>query len=256
MPGAPVHCYAAKGERTSPLFAEAFAKGCDGTVVSDGQLRPGPVALFGSAKLWQQLRQAQAEGRTWYYGDHAFFGRMTYYRIARDAFHYDGRPDGVPVERKRLRRLALRPAAWRRGGRHVLVCPPDQAFAACHGFDADLWLSNTLAELGCHTDRELRVRERSARRPLAEDLAGCWALVTHSSNAAVEAAMAGVPPFVTAPCGARWVAGGALNDIERPRLAEDREDWAARLASHQWTLGEIASGLAWQALRAAGEERA
>lgn len=246
----PVSCYAVNLERTSPLFAAAFAQGAGGQVVTDGRLRPGPMALFGSPRLLPQLRQVQAEGRPWFYGDHAFFGRMTFFRVARGAYHYDGAPDGIPIERRRVARLGLRPAPWRRGGRHILLCPPDAAFASYRGFDEALWLDNVLDELARHSDREIRIRDRHARRPLADDLRDCWALVTHSSNAAVEAAMAGVPVFVTAPCGAWWIAGGPLDRIEQPRLPDDREEWAARLASHQWTLGELASGQAWAALAA------
>lgn len=247
----PVTCYAVAGELTSPRFAAAFARGAGGVVAGDGRLRPGPVALFGSPKLLDLLRQAQHEGRDWYYGDHAFFGRMLYYRIAVNAWHYDGAPDSIEAEPRRLARLKVKIQPWRRGGGHVLLCPPDARFAAYRGFDAALWLGNVLETLGRHTDREIRIRERTASTPLAQDLVDCWALVTHSSNAAVEAALAGVPVFVTAPCGARWVSSGPLERIERPLRPSDREAWAARLASHQWTLDEIASGKAYAKLRLA-----
>jgi hypothetical protein len=252
--GRPVYCYAVPSELTSPRFAAAFAKGCGGVVVEDGSLRPGPLALFGSPKLMPQLHQAAHEGRDWYYGDHAFFGRMIYYRVARGTYHYDGSPDAVEVDRGRAARLGIEVRPWRRSGRHVLVCPPDAALASYRGFNSALWLDNVLAELQAATDREIRVRDRSlarmgARRSLADDLADCWALVTHSSNAAVEAAVMGIPVFVTAPCGASWVASGLLDRIEYPRKPDDREEWVDRLAAHQWTMGEIASGQAWAALR-------
>ena len=81
---APV-CYSVPNEYTSPRFCAAFAAGCGGTVTSSHKLRPGPVALFGSAKLWPLLKQAQAAGREWLYGDHGYFGRYRYYRITRNA---------------------------------------------------------------------------------------------------------------------------------------------------------------------------
>lgn len=248
-----VTCYAVPGERTSPRWCEAFALGCGGRVVTDARLRPGGVALFGSPKLHDCLRQAQAEARPLYYGDHAFFRRFQYYRIARDRVAHDGLPDGGPVDYDRLARLDIEIRPWRRGGAHILLCPPDRVYARREGFCAVAWERNITAELRRHTDRPIRVRYREGaeRNPvaLADDLSGAWALVTHQSNAAVEALVLGYPVFVTGLCAARAMAETDLARIESPRRPRDRERWAALLASRQWTFEEIAAGTAWRVLR-------
>lgn len=242
--------YVARGERTSPKWCAAFAAGCGGDMATDGKLRPGPVALFGSPKLWPPLLQAQAEGRDWYYGDHGFFGRGTYYRIAKNAYQHDGAPDGDEVDYARLERLQLAIAPWQKSGRHVLVCPPDERFAKLHGFKAAIWTKNVIETLKRHTDRPIILRPRlGTRAPLAVALSDCWALVTYSSNAAVEAVLAGVPVFCTARCGASYMARTDLSRIEDPLMLEGREKWAATLAANQWTLEEIEAGMAWERLR-------
>ena len=61
--------YSTPAFRTPPIWCAAFAAGCGGRVQEGGPLRPGPVAMFGSPGLWPILRQAQAAGRGWVYGD-------------------------------------------------------------------------------------------------------------------------------------------------------------------------------------------
>ena len=242
-PAAP-NVYAVRRERTSPRFARAFARGCGGQVCTE--YRPGAWAGFGSDKVWQGLTETRAAGHDWWYGDHAYFGRFQFYRVTKNAFQHTGLGQGDAVRMKALD-LEIRP--WQRAGRHVLVCPPDHEWAALMGFDAAEWLAAQLQTLRAHTGREIRVRQRAAatRTPLAADLQDCWALVTHASNAAVEALLAGVPVFATDPhCAARAMGSGELADIERPVYPDGREQWAAVLAANQWTLQEIAEGQCWR----------
>ena len=80
-------------------------------------------------------------------------------------------------------------------------------------------------------------------RPLATDLEDAWCVVTHSSTAAVEAVIAGVPVFVEPTCAAAPVGRTDL-DIENPVYPE-REPWVAALARRQWSREEVSSGKAW-----------
>jgi hypothetical protein len=88
-------------------------------------------------------------------------------------------------------------------------------------------------------------------KPLSADLVGAWALVTHSSNAAVEALLEGVPVFCTAPCAAYRMGRPDVAAIEAPALPDDREQWAWNLARAQWTLAEMKSGECWRDLQRA-----
>lgn len=238
--------YAVGGERTSPRWCRAFAAGCGGEMAADGALRPGAAALFGSPVLWPLFARVRAEGRDYFYGDHGYFGRGRYYRVTRNALQHDGSGQANAV---RLDALGVAIEPWRKGGRHVLVCPPDEAFARLMGFSAAGWLAETQAALARHSDRPVVVRERARARgprPLEADLADCWALVTYTSNAAVEAVLAGVPVFCEAACAAARMGLDDLARIEKPRRPRGRRQWACNLAANQWTLDEIASGRCWK----------
>jgi hypothetical protein len=247
--------YVARGELTSPKWCRAFAAGCGGDLVDHTHLvdLTRPMALFGSVKLWDSFTLVRCLGHEFYYGDHAYFRRFEFYRVTRNALMHDG-TSGEP-DYARLRALGVKIRPWRPGGRHVLVCPPDKAFGVLHGFDADVWLADVLEQLAAATDRPIRVRTRlgaeTRPRSLLDDLRGCHALVTYTSNAAVEALLEGVPVICTAQCSASAMGISDPGEIESVTRPDGREAWAARLAANQWTLAEIAQGDCWRAI---GEE--
>jgi len=251
--------YYAPDELTSPKFAYAFAKGCGGCMTtadvlpehlqSQGNpLDPAPVALFGSPSQWPLLRAAQATGRDWYYGDHAYFRRKKFYRITKNAYQHDGTGDAGP-ERFRVFVRPVQP--WRVAGAHVLICPNSPVHFALHGLDHDAWLAQAVATLRSATDRPLRLRWKRGNRTLIdEDLRGAWACVVYSSAAALDALIAGVPVFVLAPFAAAYRMGlQDLTRIESPFYPDGREPFLWNLAAQQWTLPEIYKGLAWRTLQ-------
>ena len=167
--------------------------------------------------LLPTLKQAQAEGRTWWYMDNGYFrpGHFDgYYRVTRNALQHDGTGK---ASSERWDRLGLNIAPWQKSGRHILVCPPSQKFGELLGFSAAAWLQTTLKTLKRYTDREIRVRAKKGNAtPLDADLKDCHAVVAHSSNAAVLALLAGVPVFCTAPCAAYRMGGADMSEIEMP----------------------------------------
>lgn len=246
-------CYVARGELTSPKWCRAFAAGCGARIVDDDHplFLDAPVAMFGSVKLWPLLMSAKREKIPFYYGDHAYFRRFHYFRITRNALMHDG-VRGEP-RWDRFQRLGIEIKPWMPEGKHVLVCPPDIPFGNLHGFNASRWHDNVLNKLIRSTDRPIRVRSRlgaeTRTRTLREDLKDCFALVTHSSNAAVEAVLEGVPVVCTNFCSASAMGIRDPSRIEYVIRPEGREVWAAKLAANQWTLSEMASGECWRELR-------
>ena len=107
------------------------------------------------------------------------------------------------------------------------------------------WNKAIRRRVEAETDRPVRVREKKARetRPLEADLEDAWCLVTHSSTAAVEAVIAGVPVFCEPTCAAAPVGRTDL-DIENP-VRPEREAWLAALAWRQFSRDEVSSGMAW-----------
>jgi hypothetical protein len=239
--------YYVSTEYTSPRFCAAFAAGCGGTTTSSHKLRPGPVALFGSAKLWPMLQQAQAENRELFYGDHGIFGRYRYYRIARNAYMPDGRG---PSDGARFRRFNRPIQPWRTTGRTVIVCPQTAIYFGLFGLDRDAWLDMVTSALRAHTDRPIIIRDKRDRRPIETDLRDAWAVVCFSSSSALDALIAGVPVFVLANFAAAYRMGTSdLTRIESPIYPDGRSMFMGALADSQWTLDEIRRGVAWEALR-------
>lgn len=242
-----VTCYAQPDKAKSQRVLEAFAAGCGGRMASTTAIRlePGDVAFYGVRRAWLHLwRQAQAEGRRVYYLDNAYFDadRERRFRVG----------VGV-VQQHRFPPRAYPPfgrpiAPWRVGGGHVVVCPQSAEFMTTVEQIHEPWAEWVTRRLKVHTTREIRVRGKGDPRPLAEDLRGAHALVAHTSAAANEALLAGVPVFVTGLCAALPMASTDLGAIERPRFPDGRERWAAALAAHQWTLDEMRSGQCWDAL--------
>ena len=246
----PPTAYGVPGEQSSPRFARAWAQGCGGRIEHGDVLHPGPVALFGSPARWPLLNQAIAEGRDWYYADHGYFRRFEYYRVTRNAYQLDRMPiSGEGGDDRRLRACGVEIRPWRRRGEHILVCPPDEAFAALHGFNAGAWMQHIREALRNLTERPVRVRERAcADVTLADDLVGAWCLVTYVSNAAVEAVCTGIPVIATGRCSAAAMGTYDLTAVEDPPRPRGRRRWAAWLASNQWTMQEIVAGEAWRAI--------
>lgn len=228
----------------STTVGTAFAQGCRGRIVRGArQLNKGPAAFYGWLRgLEPLLRQAQKDGRTWYYLDNGYFapGHYSgYYRVTRGAYQHNGAGEG---DLDRLHQLGVRIQPWRRG-EYVLVCPPGDLFAQHLGFKASDWLQDVTAAIAAHTDRPIRVRVKGASgASLADDLKRAHCLVTGFSNAAVEALVAGVPVFCTHRCAAFDMGTPDLSKIEEPRRPDDRERWAGVLAANQWTLEEMKRG--------------
>jgi hypothetical protein len=244
---APVSYYAPE-EVSSPRFAYAFAKGCRGMITNELDLFDGPVALFGSPSRWPVLRQAQLEGRDWYYGDHGYFGRRRYFRITKNRYQHDGLWTSTPPSH-RFQAFGRNVVPWKKEGRHVLVCPNSEIYCRLHGFDVRSWINMVELTVRGHSDREVRTRWKTTQYPIAYDLKDCWAVVVFSSAAALDALIAGIPVFVLAP----WAAGARmglsdLTQIETPFYPTDREPFLWALANQQWTLQEILDGHAWRVL--------
>lgn len=245
-----VTCYAERQKSKSVRLIEAFAAGCGGRVSDVGarELAPGPAAFYGvRASFAHLIDQARADGRDWWLIDNSYFdvARERQFRITRNAMQCDGlQACWSGKGAARLAALGITVKPWRENGDHVLICPQSAEYMALVGWSGS-WIESVSAELRRHTSRPLRIRGKRDERPLAEDLRGAWALVTHSSAAAVEALLAGVPVLCTGRCVGRWMGTGDLSLVEDPPMPERREEWAAVLAENQWSEAEMRDGTAW-----------
>ena len=244
-------CYLNRGGAGNPVV-RAFADGI-GSALRYAEDETGPRP--GVPVVWGVLRgsdrvvaYAKQSGQYFFYIDHAYFGRGhgANYRITRNGYEA-GPVRKCPPDRLATHNISLAP--WRSGSSNILVCPPTEYFMTAH--NCHDWLEKTLEALRRHTDRPIVVRRKpqpgEPQEPLADALQRAHALVTHSSNVAIEAVIAGTPVFVSPSSAAAPVGLTDLSKIESP-VRPDREAWLAHLAYSQFSFEEIQSGAAWRML--------
>lgn len=192
--------------------------------------------------------------------ERGFIHRDRYFMVGWGGLN--GRADfkNVQCRGDRFRKLGVPVAAWRTSGEHVVLCGQIPWDAAVQDSNHVQWCQETALQISRLTSRPIIFRphplqpeavdmstapvKRSTKATLLEDLVNAWAVVTYNSNAGVESALEGIPAFV-ADRGAMGysILNHDLTKIETPAMA-DRQSWLANLAYTQWTLDEIADGLA------------
>lgn len=203
------------------------------------------------------LRQAETEGRNWYYADNAYyFGRGEYFRVTHRALMHDGTGD-APPDRWRSFDINLRP--WRGGGRYIVVTSQSRLFYTSRmGMDRDEWYRRVVQLLKKYTDRPIipcmkpEPRQMRNDQPHSDDfeqmLKSAYCVVTESSSTGVGAVIQGIPVVSLGPSMCTPMAT-PVTDIEAPRKP-DREQWLQNLAANQWTKDELRDGTAWRMLQA------
>lgn len=155
---------------------------------------------------------------------------------------------------------------WRSEGKHVLVAGMGVKASEFEGFRHEEWERTAIGQIKAVTDRPIVYRPKPSCRqarpidgtiysPPTEGLdavlADCHAVVTHHSNVAVDALLAGIPAF----CSEGVAAPMSLRDVRRieaPVMPVGREQWAADIAWTQWNLAEMTDGSAWRYLKDEG----
>lgn len=195
-------------------------------------------------------------GRRWIYWDRGYARRVFatdlpqgdnggYYRWHVGAFQLQAvRP--LPDDRWKALRTDVWP--WSRTGRHIVIAEPSATYERFHGIEG--WTARTVLRLKALTDRPLVVRDKEMQRfgrKLHEDLKGAHCLVTHGSNAAVEAVIMGCPVFVHQDSAASLVGRCDLGRIDEPYYP-DRQPWLNALAYSQFDERELVDGTLWKQL--------
>lgn len=239
----------ATNHQHSRVICAAMAAGCGGSIVPPIRLLDGPAVMYGILRgTGDIIKQCQWVDRPYYYIDHGYFGRGHYdgyYRVTRNG--YQVVPEFHDPSPRRFQALKIDMRPWSRSGKHIVVCPISPAFGEFLGINHELWTALIVEELSRYTDRPILVKPKDGQS-LSKALKGAWCLVTHSSNAAVDAIMSGIPSVVLGESAAAAVSW-RMGDIEKPWWPE-REPWAWELANNQWTLEEMRSGKCWEDLNA------
>lgn len=263
-----VVCYATPGKAKAALICEAFASGARAHGVTAEVLRQAPPSLLDGAAvfygvttatqhLWRQVREQR---RPYYFIDNSYFDltRGTHYRVTKNAIQASGQEQVDSERASFLESMGLRIEQWRQeqSKSSVLLLPQSDEFmqvVAGWPQKSSAWERDALQRISQFTKRPLVVRvwdrdKKAAASTLRAALRDVWAVVTYASAGANEALLAGVPVFTNGPCAASAMAETDFTKIEQPRYPWSRNSWVAALAGMQWTLEEIAAGLAWARL--------
>lgn len=204
----------------------------------------------------EMMLKFEAQNMLYYYSDMGYFYRKTpqmavensYWRVTKNAFvnyRFKDRPSD------RWDNLKIDLNDWQQTNRdkHILVC--DVSYAHKRYYSDISWLDNTLSKLLRLTGRPIITRykpgqkERDAGSPgFKELLKNAHAVVTLSSQAAVEAAIAGVPCFVHEKSHAASLGCTDISRIESPEYP-DRRPGLYHIAYSQFTPEELRNGYAW-----------
>jgi hypothetical protein len=256
-------------------IAEALAEGFRrhgyqvATTYAYGAVQGDLVAAYGwrNAPVFQAYKAA---GAHFLYVDLGYWNRKPS-NGPRDGHHKVSLDDwcptacmrrGCPDDRFRALNIEVRNT---RPGRNVLIAGMSAKSAAHHGYAPDQWEKAAIAELQRATPRPLVYRPKPSWQgavplpgagysvgnvPLADLLAGAHMLVTHHSNAAVDAIVAGVPVYCEKGVGS-LLSTASLSDVEAPRRSSDAERRAllADISYCQWTPAEMRSGICWDYMR-------
>lgn len=215
-------------------------------MVLDFEPRPGIAVIHGMAFRQRRIMQFADD---WYEIDHGYLGRGDYHRVTHKALWTDG---AGPADFRRLDRFNLTMRPWAKRGGDVLLAVQTDAAYEMDGITRDRWISDASRNVRRYSRRHALIRykpigQHRFQPPLAKILPAMWAVVTHTSSAALEALAAGVPAIVTNPKFPAALLGTPFEKLEAPVMPseEQRRDLFARLAAQQWNLEEMSSGKCW-----------
>ena len=221
--------------------------------------RVGKVSPEDRLVVWNRYGTGEALARQWeaaggrvIVAENGYLGNdregRQHYALALDQHNGGGKWPVGDGERFDALGVELKPL--RDAGDHILVCPNRPFGPKGFAMPAD-WAADVARRVAQYTKREVRIRphpgnwqKEPPKVPLADDLKGCWAVVTWASSAGVHALVAGVPVIYEAPW---WIMLGAgIRGVKHVEFAScglgSRRLAFERLAWAQWTVEEIASG--------------
>lgn len=261
-------------------LAAGFAKHgveYEGKLRSDfwaGNIDPSAdIVIFVGVKSRRMFADCTAQGKVPLLIDKGYFGRGEYYRMSLGAYQP---PDLMKKCADGLRFRKVMPGGIQpqgRSGHAVMYCGSSQKYCNFHELgDNNDYAAKICAEIRQHWDGPIIYRPKPSwwaktkageRRevPPGTVLSGseeqfvkvmsrCHAIVTHGSNGAAEALAFGLPVVMTSEEGVSpvWsLCEHEMTNIEypfRPKV-EDIQHVLFAMAHYQFTVAEMASGLAW-----------
>lgn len=209
------------------------------------------------------------------YIDLGYFGRREggklfgYHKIAVDARHPTAYFQSTPHKPDRWSRFRMAIRPWRQPARGapIILAGMGPKGAAAEGLGPLQWETEAVKTIRRYTNRPIIYRPKpnwegappvvgtQYTKPdavkLDDQVRHSHAIVSHHSNTNVEGLILGIPSFTMG--GVATLMGlSDLSKIEEPLLPEGREQWLADLAYTQWSVQEMADGLAWRHMKNEG----
>lgn len=188
-------------------------------------------------------------------------GAWNYWRVSLGAHH----PTQTtlmkrPMPMDRLEAVGWNPRAWRRAGRLVIFAGSSAKYHQfCELPHPTIYAARVIADVRHRTKLRIVYRPKpswrdatpiggtafsSRQSSFADLLDNAALLITHGSNACLDAMLAGVPTITLGDGVAAAIGNRTLDEIPTPAHPE-RTQWLANLAYHQWSCAEFESGEAW-----------
>lgn len=224
-------------------MSEILAQGFNAQKVPALALLPGLALMYGILRgTGDIIKECVDSDHPYIYCDHSFFSqtRYSYYRLIKNGRHTHKTKD---YDDDRWRKLGIEVQPWRTSGKHIVVVPMSSFVGEFEGIDPKVWLAEIVGQIANFTDREILIKPKDSEQSLDATLANAHALVAYDSNAAVDAAIRGIPVFTAADNAAFAVSSPFINNIETPEMPE-RQQWLNNLAYQQFTHDEIKRGYA------------
>lgn len=159
----------------------------------------------------------------------------------------------MPADRFTSSGIRLKP--WGSKGSVIILAGMSNKAAGSHGFKPGQWERETEIAVRERTDRPIIVRakptgDQSKIEPITDVLARAHMLITHHSNAAMDAMIAGVPFHARKGVG-RILAPDDIFLIERyPDIGDnERLQLMQDIAYAQWRPSEMRTGQAWDHIK-------
>lgn len=256
--------------RTCAAFAQGVQRCGDIAVMRTDQDKD--MERFDACILWGfitscqiVIRNCKARRVPFVFLDMGYWQRdRGYYKVAVNDRHPTAYFMNFKRPPDRFRKLGLAIKDWHKGS-DVLVAGMSGKAAWSFNLQNEQWEREAIAELTKHTKRCIVYRPKPSwgeatklrgaifdkSTPLDKVLARAHCVVTHHSNVAADALLAGVPVIaqhgIASPMGHQ-----DLGLVETPLFPCNREQWAYNSAYCQWSEHEMASGEAWSQLKLDG----
>jgi hypothetical protein len=223
--------------------------------------RTRPVVFRGMTQR-KVVTACAKQKRDFYYIDTGYIGNLAkhkrWHRVVKNGMQHSHPRYDLPSDRfdQMIDHISydnVKFDGWKPEGRAILLVTPSDKPCKYYGINRAEWVTETIAKIKEHTDREIIVRDKAERRSdrvkdgsiytqfIEDDI---YAVVTYNSIAAIEAIGYGIPAFALAPTIADPMCYNDLSKIESPMYADPEKvaQWQNWIGYCQYTVPEMTDG--------------